>query len=69
MGHDTGQDNPDRSVWTGWPHRIGQAGQDREDGMPGHDNKDWTVGTGGELWTKKMFINIFAKMFGIPTFL
>jgi hypothetical protein len=36
-----------RRPWTG------QAGQDREDGMPGHNSKDWTVVT-GELGTRAM---------------
>jgi hypothetical protein len=47
IGFDAGQDNPNRSVWTGWPDRsawTAQARQDREGGMPGHDNNDQTLG-------------------------
>jgi hypothetical protein len=43
IGYDTGQESPDRSVWTGQPDSsawTGQAGQVREGGMPRQDSKD-----------------------------
>jgi hypothetical protein len=47
IDYDSAQDNPNRSVWTGWPDRsawTSQAGHDRKEGMPGHDNNDQTLG-------------------------